>query len=81
MGFDTGGMEVVYMLIFWVIVILVAVWMLGRIFPGAADDAVSGHTEQTGGPEQSAREILQRRYARGEITRAEYEQIKRDLGG
>jgi hypothetical protein len=29
----------------------------------------------------SAREILDRRYASGEITRDQYEQIKHDLGG
>jgi uncharacterized membrane protein len=29
----------------------------------------------------SAREILDRRYARGEVTREPYEQMKQDLGG
>jgi uncharacterized membrane protein len=32
-----------------------------------------------GGP--SGRTILDRRYARGEITREQYEQMKQDLGG
>jgi uncharacterized membrane protein len=32
-----------------------------------------------GGP--SGRTILDRRYARGEITRGQYEQMKQDLGG
>ncbi len=30
--------------------------------------------------EESALEILQKRYARGEITREQYEEMKRDLG-
>ncbi len=81
MGFSFSGMGAVYMLIFWAIVILVAVWVLSRIFPKVRDDAASGLTKQTGDSDQSAREILRRRYARGEITRAEYEQIQRDLGG
>jgi len=36
-----------------------------------------------GGPshhEESALEILQKRYARGEITKEQYEEMKRDLG-
>lgn len=30
--------------------------------------------------EETAREILDRRYARGEISREEYQQMKKDLG-
>ena len=35
-------------------------------------------TAKTG---DSALEIARRRYARGEITREEFEQVRRDLGG
>lgn len=31
--------------------------------------------------DQTAQEILQERYARGEINREEYEQVRRDLAG
>lgn len=34
-----------------------------------------------GGSGQTPREILEARYARGEISREEYEQVRRDLEG
>ncbi len=34
-----------------------------------------------GGNANSAQEILRERYARGEITRAEYQQIRQDIQG
>ena len=63
------------MIIFWIVVIffiaLVVKWLLqqGRAKPR--------------GPAQgeSALEILKKRYARGEINKEEFEQMKKDLGG
>lgn len=39
-----------------------------------------GHRDHHAPPE-TAREILDRRYAGGEITKEQYEEIKRSLGG
>jgi putative membrane protein len=64
MGF--GLMGVVLMLIFWGTLMLGAVWLVKSIFPGV---------REPGGRENlpiSAREILDQRYARGEITREQY---------
>ena len=66
-GFGFGG---IFMILFWiaVVVLLVAAvrWLMG--------------VSTGGGPGQSpgAREILDRRYARGELTREEYEATRRD---
>ena len=36
-------------------------------------------SHSTQGKEENARELLDRRYARGEITREEYQQIKKEF--
>lgn len=64
----------VLLLIFWAGLIALAIWMVrslftnNRRFPG---------TEQ--GQVQSSSEILDLRYARGEITRQQYELMKSDM--
>lgn len=61
----------VFMLLFWVLVILAIValvkWLAGSM------------STKAGTEEMTPREILERRYARGEISREEYERMKRDL--
>jgi putative membrane protein len=67
-----GGMSVwglVTMLVFWVAFILLIVWLV-RTVVGAGTGLNLG----------GARAILDQRYARGEITRKEYEQVRKDLG-
>lgn len=59
------------MVVFWALVIAAVVWLLRS----------AGQRSHAGGPRESALEILQRRYASGEIGREEYEQKRRDLGG
>jgi putative membrane protein len=66
MGFGGPGM-----MLFWIILI-VAVVMLGRWL--GSDSA--GRDNRRG---KTALEILEERYARGEIGRDEFEQKKRDL--
>ena len=57
------------MLVFWVAVIVLVVWAV-RSFTGSRRDDTP-----------TALEIVQRRFAAGEITREEYELAKRTLGG
>jgi len=67
MGF--GGL---FMLLFWVLVIAGVIVLLRRL---RARDLNPPDTS----PQQSALDIVQQRYARGEIGREEYEQMRRDL--
>ncbi len=70
MGWDMG-IWMVFNLAFWILVIAGIVWLLiwvGQRAAGAGSRA-----------EESALEILNKRYARGEISKAEYEEKKRDL--
>ena len=56
------------MVLFWVTIILLVVWVVRSLFPR---DRRSGHDQ--------ALEILQQRYAKGEISAAEYEQARARL--
>jgi putative membrane protein len=67
-GFGFGlGIPGLGMIVFWGLIILLVVWLV-RLFS-------AGKT----GTEKSARQILDERFARGEIDREEYEQRKRAL--
>jgi len=70
MGFGLFGF--LLMIVFWVAIIALGVWLVSNLFPKAGSTAGS----QAG---ESALEILKRRYARGELTREEYEAMRHDL--
>jgi putative membrane protein len=76
-GFGLGGGMLfggLLMIAFWVLIIGGAVWLvvtLARNNQGATATTVSGQTPLA---------ILQARYAKGEITKEQYDQMGRDLG-
>lgn len=57
--------------------VLLIAWLWRRVNPGAHGWAANQPPTATGA---SPREILQARYARGEITREQYKLMKQDLG-
>lgn len=61
----------IWMIVFWVLIIALIVWGIRKI---AGSGSASG-TRQKREPLDIARE----RYAKGEISRNEFEQIKKDL--
>lgn len=61
--------------IFWLIIIAVIVWAVVTI---SRNVQRSGQTQDPSRTE-SALDILNKRYARGEISRAEFEQMKKDI--
>ncbi len=67
--FFGGG---IVMILFWVGLIVGAVWLTQALFN-------SNRTSVSTGRELSAKEILDRRFARGEITREQYDLMKQDL--
>jgi putative membrane protein len=83
MGFGGAGM-MLWMVIFWVVVVGVALWLLSRLFPGTREQSGSQQSPTNGlvsGGSGRALDILNERYARGEITRAEYQEMRRDMEG
>lgn len=57
----------IWMLLFWGAIIWLIVWGVSRLAGGARP------------AEDEPLEIARRRYARGEITREQYEQLRQDL--
>jgi putative membrane protein len=75
MGFGLGGLGLILMLVFWLVVICLAVWLVGNLFPRATDTFRTRKRDLS----ESPMKILQQRYARGEISKAEYNEIRKDL--
>jgi putative membrane protein len=61
----------------WIFPLIFLVVLLLFLFRGVGWPGC-GH-RRTRDREETAREILDRRYARGELTREQYQQMKRDL--
>lgn len=66
MGHGFGG---IFMILFWVVIIYL-------IFRGTSYWAQKGSGQSSS---QSAEEILKERYAKGEISKEEFERMKQDL--
>jgi putative membrane protein len=74
-GFGFGGMGLfglIFNLAIIIGVVILIVWAVKRFTSGS----VNGNQTSVN---QSPRELLQARYARGEITRDQYQQILQDL--
>jgi putative membrane protein len=70
-GFGWGWFMPVIMIVFWGLVI----WGIVALVRGVSSQSNAGSYTSA----ESALEILNRRYARGEITKQEYEERKKDL--
>jgi len=67
------GFGWIFTILFWAVVILGIVALAKWLFSG-------GGSAGSGGSGKSALDILKERYAKGEINREQYEQMRRDLG-
>ena len=74
MGMGFGLFGLLFMLLAWGLLIALAVWLISVLFPRTDKGSTSSLDKS-----QSAGEILDRRYARGEINREQYEMMKQDL--
>jgi putative membrane protein len=78
-GFSWGGMFLMLLsMALWVALLVVLVWAVMRWLDKKTSAAMPPSTPLTG---PSALEILQQRYARGEIDAATYEQMHERLEG
>jgi putative membrane protein len=74
MGMGVGPFGLVLMVLFWGGLIALGMWLVRALFPQVGQPPAESPT-----PGVDAREILERRYARGEISRAEYDLMKETL--
>lgn len=65
------GFGWIFMLIFWALIVIGLITVVQWIFSNKPESHIS--------VEKSALQILEERYARGEIEREEFEQKKKDL--
>lgn len=72
-GYGMGGFGWLFMVLFWIIVFVLIFYFIKVLAQKGTDSESQRNTGE------SAEEILKKRYARGEISREEYEQIKKDL--
>jgi putative membrane protein len=70
MGWGWIGLGFLHMALFWILVIL-GIAVLVKWLAGSDPSSSPGR----------ALEILKERYAKGELTREQYDQMKRELGG
>jgi putative membrane protein len=73
MGHGGWGFGMLGMALFWLLFAALLVWVIRAVWVRSAA------SEGPGGRVESPLEILQRRYARGEIDRAEFEEKRKDL--
>jgi putative membrane protein len=72
LGMGFGWFGFLMMAIFWIVIIAAALWFFSNLFPQNKQSA-SGDVAET------AVTILKNRYARGEISKDEYETMRHDL--
>jgi putative membrane protein len=75
-GFGSGGiLTIILMILFWALIIGSIVWLVSRLVSRTTTNSPS----HTATPSESALDILKTRYARGEISKEQYEEMRRDL--
>jgi putative membrane protein len=73
LGMGFGGFGFLLMAIFWIVIVAAAIWLVGNLFPQ------SNRIQPTANAPESAVDIVKRRYARGEISKDEYEAMRHSL--
>ena len=72
-GMGFGGFGFIFMALFWIVIIGGGIWLLSNLFPK------NNGSQTRPSDNESALDILKQRYARGELTKEEYESIRYDL--
>jgi putative membrane protein len=68
-----GGFGFLFVIVFWVLIVVLIILLIRRLISSSPTRPASPQ------PEDSALEILKKRYARGEINKEEFEAKKKDL--
>lgn len=79
MEFGFGGLGLMALVIFWLVIIALALWAVSRLFPRASGSSGAGPQPPNDAAQPSAEEILRQRFARGEINKDQFEDMRRTL--
>ncbi len=80
-GFGVFGLGMVLMVLFWVAIIGGAIWLVATLARGNQRTMATANKNSSVSGQERPIDIIQARYARGEITQEQYEELKRDLAG
>jgi len=72
-GWGVGGFGMIINLTLWILAIFGVVWLIRRLF------RLGGKAGSGANPGSQALDILNKRYARGEIDKSQYDAMKRDI--
>jgi putative membrane protein len=79
MGLPSMSLGPILMILFWVLVVTAALWLVSRLFPQTSGQPSPPANDERKPPPSSPLEILKQRYARGEITKSEYLETRNTL--
>ncbi len=74
-----GGFGFFFMILFWGLVIWAIIALVQSVSKNNNQNNNQFATGPSGVQSDTAQEILRKRYAKGEITKAEFDQMKKDL--
>ncbi len=82
-NFGFGGFfGMILMVLFWVGIIVLAIWLVSKLTSGSASrntNVSEPTTSLSQPPLVSASELLKQRYVRGEITKEQFEDMRRSI--
>ena len=73
-GLGMGGFGFIFMILFWVVLMVLAIWLVGLLFPSTK---TRENDQNDSSP--SAQEIIKERYARGELTTEQYQEMLKTI--
>jgi len=79
MTFGFGGFGMLFGFLFWIVIAGLIVWALAQALPRLTALNTGSHTSATAPKDDFALEILKQRFAKGEITREEYDDMRLNL--
>jgi uncharacterized membrane protein len=66
------------MFLFWALVLGAGLWLLARLFPAARTPQAQDHDVYAGAVDPAV-QVVRQRYASGELSKSEYEEVLRIL--
>ena len=76
---DHGATNYILMIVIWLLVVGLGIWLLVHLFPGNPEKRVGLTNNQKRDVTGSAFQILTKRYVRGEISKEQFDEMRREL--